>query len=149
MLLSSIIPGSPVQVACDLSAAQIAACGHVLRTVRDWRFRTAELTIDDTLTLRELTTVVDRFDLLESHGAHDTLQLTAARLVLLSDAVREFVVAVSDADAVTSDSRAHLPAAAGLVDPLGDLAEQALQAALADQPEAELSDSDFDALLGG
>ena len=148
MLLSSIIPGNPVEVTCDLTATQIAACGHALHSVRDWRFRTSELTIDETLALRELTTLIDRFAQLESHGAHDTLRVSAGRLVLLSDAVREFVVTVGDADAVTEASRAHLPAAAALVDPLSDLAQQALQAALAELPEAELSDADLDALLG-
>jgi hypothetical protein len=148
MLLSSIIPGNPVQVACDLSAAQIAACGHALRTVREWRFRTSELSIDDTLALRELTTVIDRFEQLEGHGAHDTVQVSAARLVLISDAVRDFVVATAESDAVTEASRTHFAVAAALVDPLGDLAQQALQVALADLPQAELSDADFDALLG-
>jgi hypothetical protein len=149
MLVSSIIPGDPVQVACDLTAAQIAACAHALRADRASRFRNAEMTADDTVALRGLTTLVDRFEALAGHGAHDTVQLTAAHLVQLRDAIREFVVACGESDAVTEESRSHLPAAAALIDPLSDLAEQAMQAALATLPEVALDDSDFDRLLGG
>jgi hypothetical protein len=149
MLVSSIIPGNPVYVACDLTAPQIAACGHALRFEREGRFRNAEMSTDDTLALRELTAIIDLFEILASHGAHDTVTLTAARLTQLSDAVRTFVVTQSDADAVSSDSRLHLPAAAGLVDALSDLAHEALQAALGDMPEIEIDDSMFDELLGG
>jgi hypothetical protein len=149
MLVSSIIPGDPVRVACDLTAAQIAACAHALRADRAGRFRNAEMSVDDTLALRELTTLIDRFDGLAGHGAHDTVQLNAAHLVQLRDGVREFVLACGEADAVTEESRAHLPAAAALIDPLSDLAEQAVEAALANPPAVELDDSDFDRLLGG
>ena len=148
MLVSSIIPGNPVHVACDLSAAQIAACGHALRLEREGRFRNAEMSVDDTLALRELTAIVDLFEILTGHGAHDTLTLTAARLMQLSDAVRTFVVVQSDADVSTSESREHLPAAASLVDPLSDLAQEALQAALGDLPDVEIDDRMFDSLLG-
>jgi hypothetical protein len=148
MLVSSIIPGNPVHVACDLTAPQIAACGHALRLEREGRFRNAEMSTDDTLALRELTAIVDLFEILAGHGAHDTVTLTAARLMQLSDAVRTFVVVQSDADAVTGESREHLPVAAGLVDPLADLAQDALQAALGDLPDLEIDDSMFDELLG-
>jgi hypothetical protein len=148
MLVSSIIPGNPVSVACDLTAAQIGACRHALGVEREGRFRNAEMTVDDTLALRELTAIIDLFDLLSSHGAHDTVTLSTARLMTLGDAVRAFVVAQSDADASTSDARAHLPAAAALVDPLSDLAQDALQAALGEGPELELDDDAFDSLLG-
>jgi hypothetical protein len=148
MLVSSIIPGNPVQVACDLTAAQIAACGHALRVEREGRFRLAEMSADDTLALRELTAVVDLFEVLAAHGAHDTVTLSAARLMSLGEAVRGFVVSRSDADVVTSEDREHLPAAAGLVDPLADLAQDALQAALSELPDVDLDDGIFDSLLG-
>src|SRR4051812_14018890 len=116
MLMSSIIPGDPVQVACDLTSAQIAACAHALRADRGARFRNAEMSVDDTLALRDLTALVDRFEIMASHGAHDTVMLTAAHLVQLRDAVRDFVVACGESDAVTEESRAHLPVAAALID---------------------------------
>lgn len=147
MLVSSIIPGNPVQVACDLTAAQIAACGHALRVEREGRFRLAEMSTDDTLALRELTAIVDLFDVLAAHGAHDTVTLSTARLMALGEAVRHFVVTRSDADAVTSEDREHLPAAAGLVDPLADLAQDALHAALSELPDVEIDDGMFDSLL--
>ena len=148
MLVSSIIPGNPVQVACDLTAAQIAACGQALRVEREGRFRLAEMSTDDTLALRELTAVVDLFEVLASHGAHDTVTLSTARLIAVGEAVRGFVVSRSDADLVTSEDREHLPAAAGLVDPLADLAQDALQAALSELPDVDVDDGMFDSLLG-
>ena len=148
MLVSSIIPGNPVQVACDLTSAQIAACGHALRVEREGRFRLAEMSTDDTLALRELTAVVDLFEVLALHGAHDTVTLSAARLMAVGEAVRGFVVSRSDADVVTSEDRKHLPAAAGLVDPLADLAQDALQAALSELPDVDVDDDMFDSLLG-
>lgn len=147
-LAASIIPGNPVRVACDLTSAQIAACAHALEVSRDGRYRLAEMSVDDTLALRELTTLIDRFRVLAGHGAHDTVQLSAAHLVLLSDVVSDFMAAQVEADVVHPESRPHLAAAATLVDPLADLAREALQVALDDLPEVDIDDSQFDCLLG-
>ena len=147
MLTASVIPGNPVRVACDLSSAQIAACTHALVIHRAGRFRLAEMSVDDTLALRDLTGLIDRFEILQSHGAHDTVQFTAGHLVQVSDVVRDFVVAQGEVDTVHPESRPHLATAAGLVDPLADLAAEALRVAMDGLPEVVIDDSDFDALL--
>lgn len=149
MIVGTIIPGSPASVAFDLSTEQFAACAHVLRAGRDVRFRLAEMSADDTLNLRELTAAIDAFDAQSASGAHDTVQLTAARLLLVAEATRDFVIDRGEADATTEDDRRHLPVAAGLVDPLADLAARALAAALGEPPEVDIEDDAFDALLGG
>lgn len=148
MLAGSIIPGNPVRVACDLTAAQIAAGAHALRVVRDERYRLADMSVDDTLALRELMVLIDRFQMLSSHGAHDTVQLTAAQLVQLSDVMRAFVVAQAETDLIHPESRAHLAGATSLVDPLAELSHDALNAALDELPDVEIDDREFDSLLG-
>jgi hypothetical protein len=149
MFVKTIIPGNPVRVAFDLTAHQIAACAHVLGREREGRYRLAEMSVDDVLALRDLTVLIDRFELLSSHGAHDQVQLTAAHVVRLSDVVRDFMLAQAETDVVRPDSRPHLATAGGLVDPLADLAHEALQAAMADLPELEIDPDGFDSLLGG
>jgi len=148
MLAGSIIPGNPVRVACDLTATQIAAGAHALRLSRDDRYRLAEMSVDDTLALRELTVLIDRFEMLSSHGAHDTVHLTAAQLVQLSEVMRAFVAAQAETDMVHPESRTHLAGAATLVDPLAELARDALKVALEDLPDVDIDQSDFDSLLG-
>lgn len=148
MLVASIIPGNPVRVACDLSSAQIAACAHALTIDRDARYRLAELSVDDTLALRDLTALIDRFRTLTGHGAHDTVQLTAAHLVQLSDVIAEFAAVQAETEKVHPESRKHLAAARGLVDPLAELAGEALQVALDELPEVDVDHSGFDSLLG-
>lgn len=149
MLVGSVIPGNPVRVACELTSAQIAACAHALIAFRSARYRLAEMSVDDTLALRDLTGLIDRFEMLSSHGAHDSVQLTAAHVVLLGDVLRDFVATQGEVDTVHPESRPHLPAAASLVDPLAELAREALQAALEELPEVEVDPTDFDSLLGG
>lgn len=146
----SIILGNPVRVACDLTSVQISAVVHALGVHRDGRYRLAEMSVDDTLALRELTALIDHFLVLAGHGAHDTVQLTAAHLVQLSDVMRGFVVSQSEAEVVHPESRSHVAAAASLVDPLADLAREALQAAFAGLPEIDGDDDPrrFDTLLG-
>jgi hypothetical protein len=148
MLAGSVIPGNPVRVACDLTATQIAAAAHALSVFRGERYRLAEMSVDDTLNLRELTILVDRFEMLSGHGAHDTVHLTAAQLVQLSDVMRAFMVAQAETDVVHPESRPHLAGAASLVEPLAELARDALKAALDDLPDVEMDDSEFDSLLG-
>ena len=149
ILAGSVIPGKPVRVACDLTSAQIAACAHALEVHRDGRYRLAEMSVDDALDLRELTGLIDRFQTLSGHGAHDTVQLTAAHVVQVSDVIRDFVAAQALAEKVHPESRPHVAAARSLVDPLADLARDALQAAFDDLPEVDVDHSGFDSLLGG
>lgn len=149
MIVGTIIPGSPASVAFDLSTVQFAACAHALRAGRDVRFRLAEMTADDVVALRELTGAIDAFDAQEASGAHDTVQLTAARLLLVSDAVSAFVAAQAVAEVSTEDDRRHLRVAAELSEPLAELAARALAAALGDLPDVEVDDDAFDALLDG
>lgn len=149
MLDGTVLPGNPASVAIELTAAQIAACAHALGEARTVRFRLAEMSTDDVVALREVTAAIDALESEVAHGEAASVVLTAARLLLVADAVRDFVVALGEAELVTEAARLHGRTAAGLVDPLSELAARALTSALEDLPEAELDDDAFDALLGG
>src|SRR3954453_8707446 len=54
------LDGEAVVLACfDLGEEEIAASAHAVRVVSVERFRTAEMSIDDVLELRELTALAD------------------------------------------------------------------------------------------
>jgi len=153
MLQSTVLPGHPARVAIELTAAQIAASAHALHLSRDGRFRLAEMTADDAVTLREVTAAVDALDAEAGHGEAATVVLSAARLLLLAAATRELAEHAAQADVVREADHLHGRVAAGLVDPLADLAQRALASALdeegADDDEPHWDDDALDALLRG
>lgn len=150
MLTGTVLPGNPASVAVELTHAQIAACAHALSAAREARYRLAEMTADDVVTLRGLTAAVDALEADVAHGESATVVLTAARLLLVADAVRDFVTRHGDAEVVRDAYRQHGRAAAELIDPLADLAHRALSSALEELPDGEpLDDDAFDRLLRG
>ncbi len=150
MLIGTVLPGNPASVAVEMSSGQIAASAHALGAARTARFRLAEMTADDVVALRSLTAAVDALDAEAAHGEAATVVFTAARLLLVADAVRELVVAHGESEVVTDAWRQHGRTAAELIDPLADLAARALSSALEELPDGEQLDEDaFDALLRG
>lgn len=149
MLRGTVLPGNPASVAVDLSPVQITACAHAMNASRDARFRLAEMTTDDVVALRDLTAAIDALEAEVAHGEAATVVLIAARLLLLATAVRELVERNAELELITEADLRHGRVAAELIDPLADLAAEALASALADLPdgEDELDDDAFDALL--
>ena len=57
------LEGQPVVSACfDLSDEEVVASAHAIRTMSAERYRTADLSADDVLILRELTAIADELD---------------------------------------------------------------------------------------
>lgn len=123
--------GSPVcNVAFDLSAVQLGACERAGAAVLLARHRGQEMSTDDVLAMRELTSVVDELARLSEHEAHGTVVLPLARFATLHDALAEWVTALSARDWTRAEEGADLPIVAALLDPMSDVRAQALRATL-------------------
>jgi hypothetical protein len=86
--------GLPVVVATvDLTAVQVSGALHAMRVIRDARHRTQVMTAEDVLTMRELTSLVDEFAVLEVHESTVVVQGNPARLGVLRGALEEFAAA--------------------------------------------------------
>ena len=73
--------GEPVVLACfDLGDAEIAASAHAVAVTSGERFRTAVLSVDDVLELRELTALVEELRDLALRPGISTVVLRPARL---------------------------------------------------------------------
>lgn len=116
-----------VEVTIDLSAAQLAASAQALRTVRDARYRAAEVSADDVVTLREVTSLVDELDDASGADATARIHMTVARLGILREALGQF--AAGEHPEREGDAAAR-PVVFGLLDALEDLHADALAQAL-------------------
>src|SRR3954467_281659 len=125
------LDGEAVVLACfDLGEEEIAASAHAVRAVSGERFRTAEMSIDDVLELRELTALADELgDHLLQHGIR-TLVMRPSRLNAWRDALTHFVESRDEAEWVRDEDRTPLAAMRGLLWPLADLCADAMRAAL-------------------
>ena len=123
--------GLPVcNVSFDLSADQIASAAFVVEAVRLERHRHETLSTDDVLALRELTGLSDQLhDLAERH-AHASLLLTLARFTALHDALGEWIHAADERGWMRDEDREHYARIDALLDPMGQLRADALQAVL-------------------
>jgi hypothetical protein len=116
-----------VAVTFDLAPEQAGAAAHAVRVIRDVRYRTAEMSVDDVLAMRDMTAIADELgerELLDgrSHGT-----TSVARLGVLRSALEEFASAEHlehEGDA------AARPLVIELVDAVGDLHADAVHAAL-------------------
>jgi len=79
-----------VTVLFDLAPEQVDAALHSLRTVRDARYRLAEIATDDVLALREMTSLVDELAEVVGGDGIARFHLTVARLGVLRDGLMEF-----------------------------------------------------------
>jgi hypothetical protein len=126
------LEGHAVVFACfDLGDAEAAAAAHVVAAVRADRYRTAELSTDDVLEMRELTALADELADLAARGAAATMVLAPARLTALRHALEAFVESRDEADWLREDDREPLASARVLLWPIADLCADALRAALA------------------
>jgi hypothetical protein len=126
------LDGHAVVLACfDLTETEAAAAAHVVAAVRAERYRTAEMSTDDVLEMRELTAIADELAHLAGHGAASSLVLPPARLTALRHALEAFVTGRDEADWLREEDREPLALARTLLWPLTDLCEDALRAALA------------------
>jgi len=110
--------GEPVvEARVHVSPEQAAACADAVQAVIGARYRVPSLSVDEILTMRELTALGDAFDDLRSADGVSVVPMSIARLGLLRDAI---------ADAPPGPAHA-------LLDALDDLHADALRAALGAQ----------------
>jgi hypothetical protein len=125
------LDGEPVVLALfDLGDEEIAASAHAVRAINSERFRTADLSVDDVLEMRELTALGDELADLASRPGMSTVVLRPARLSALRHALTHFVETRDEADWMRDEDRTPLSFARELLWPLGDLAAEAMRAAL-------------------
>src|SRR3712207_63709 len=114
----------------DLSGAQSAAAAIAVAAVSVTRYRTAAMSADDVLTLRELTALADELNALGGAPGLQPVRMAPARLTARRDGLAEFVDSGDAADYVREDEREPLALLRPLLWPLDDLCARALQAAL-------------------
>jgi hypothetical protein len=125
------LDGEPVVLALfDLGDEEIAASAHAVRAVSSERFRTVSMSVDDVLELRELTALADELSDLASRSGVSTVVLRPARLSAYRNALTQFVESRDEAEWMRDEDRLPLSAARELLWPLGDLAAEAMRAAL-------------------
>ena len=133
--ISQGLDGEPVVLACfDLGEAELAASSHAVIATSAERFRTAELSTDDVLEMRELTALADELADLALRPGMRTVVLRPARLTVYRDAVAHFIETRDDADWIREDDRGPLSIVRGLLTSLEVLSGEALRAALAGPP---------------
>jgi hypothetical protein len=129
--ISQGLDGEAVVLACfDLGEEEIAASAHAVQAITTERFRTAEMSVDDVLEMRELTALADELGDQSHQAGIRTLVMRPARLNAWRDALTHFVETRDDADWMRDDDRDALPAARALLWPLADLCADAMRAAL-------------------
>ena len=114
----------------DLGDGEIAASAHAVRAVAGERFRTASMSVDDVLELRELTALADELTDYASRPGVSTLVLRPARLSTYREALTHFVESRDGADWIRDEDREPLARVRELLWPLGELAADAMRAAL-------------------
>ena len=75
----------------DLGEEEIAASAHAVRAIRGERFRTADLSVDDVLEMRELTALADEFGEHVLQTGIRTIVMRPSRLNAWRDALTHFV----------------------------------------------------------
>jgi hypothetical protein len=136
--------GTPVcNVSFDLSAEQLKTTARAAEATR-LEHRHLELSTDDVLALRELTSISDELHTLADHGANATLVLPLGRFAALHDALTEWVHAADARGWMREDDAAAYPFVAALIDPMASLRADALHAVLgaADADAAGAADDD-------
>ena len=120
-----------VFVTCDLAPAQVSASVQALRTAREVRFRTVELSADDVLAMREMTSLADELGLLEGAPGIVAVELTVARLGTLRGALA--TLAAAEHPEREGDAAAR-PATYRLLDALDEIHAEAIRAAIRGTP---------------
>ena len=129
--ISKGLDGEAVVLACfDLGDDELRASAHAVAAAAAERYRTAAMSSDDVLALRELTALTDELRDLALRPGMRTVVLRPARLTALRDAVAYFVESRDHAEWIREEDREPLHTARELLWPLGDLAADAMRAAL-------------------
>jgi len=125
------LDGEPVVLACfDLGEEEIGASAHAVQATSTERFRTAAMSVDDVLELRELTALADELRDLARDTGMRSIVMRPARLSAWRDALAYFVESREEAEWAREDDRRSLSAARSLLWPLEDLCADAMRAAL-------------------
>ncbi len=125
------LDGEAVVLACfDLGEEEIAASAHAVQAICTERFRTAELSVDDVLEMRELTALADELAQHAQATGIRTLVMRPSRLNAWQHALTHFVESRDEAEWSREDDRVALPAARSLLWPLSELCSEAMRAAL-------------------
>ncbi len=133
--ISQGLDGEAVVLACfDLDDAHLAASAHAVAVAAAERYRTASLSTDDVLELREVTALIDELADLALRPGMRTVVLRPARLTTYRDALAYFVESRDAAEWLRDEDREPLALVRGLVYGLEDLAADALHAALTGRP---------------
>jgi hypothetical protein len=132
--ISQGLDGEPVVLACfDLGDEQLAAAAHAVTATAE-RFRSADMSVDDVIELRELTTLSDELADLALRPGMRTVVLRPARLTVYRDSIARFVESRDEAEWVREEDREALARVRALLYPLEDLCGDALRAALTGVP---------------
>jgi len=128
------LDGEPVVLACfDLGAEELAASATAVRATIAERFRTASMSTDDVLELRELTALAEELRDLALRPGIGTVVLRPARLSAFRHAVAYFVETRDEADWRREEDLEPLARARGLLAPLEELCAEAIRVALSRQ----------------
>lgn len=114
----------------DLPDEEITASAHAVKTVSAERYRTADMSVDDVLELRELTALTDELNDHLLRPGVSTLVMRPSRLNAWRDALTRFVESRDEAEWMRDEDREPLALVRGLLWPLGDLCADAMRAAL-------------------
>ena len=118
----------------DLPDEEIGSSAHAVKAFSGERFRTASMSIDDVLELRELTALAD--ELSELTGGASTVVLKPARLTALREAVTTFVESREQAEWIREEDRQPLALLREMLFPLEQLSSEATRAALSPNQRA-------------
>ncbi|HVL94490.1 MAG TPA: hypothetical protein VM266_01380 [Solirubrobacteraceae bacterium] len=122
-----------VAVTFDLAPEQAAAAAHAVRTIREVRYRTFDMSADDVVAMREMTSLADELAELSARGGADHVRANIARLGALRSALEEF--AANEHLEREGDAAAR-PIVFLLADAVADLHAEALRALLPPAPVA-------------
>jgi hypothetical protein len=126
--------GTPVcNVSFDLSDLQLRAAEHATAELVVERHRGQDLELDDVLALRELTGLRDELARLVEEDAHATIVLPLARLIVLHDAVDEWVATRVERGWTREADDEALPFLEGLLGPMAELRAEALASVLGEK----------------
>lgn len=122
------LDGLPLVTAVfDLTTEQVGACAQALRTVREWRYRGTEMSADDVVAMRDVTSLIDELSEQRAYAASIRMAVSVARMGVLRGALEEF--AAGEGLEREGDYEAR-PFVFAMVDDIGDVHADAVKAAL-------------------
>ena len=111
----------------DLGPEQAGAAAHAVRVIRDVRYRTAEMSADDVLAMRDMTSLADELGDLQALDGRSHVTASVARLGVLRGVLEEFA---SAEHLEREGDAAARPFVMSLVDSVAELHAEAVHTAL-------------------